>query len=563
MAEQPLTTVKVLPEEMSGLQNMALDIPSQDMRQLGMVGLTGTHLTGVAGNVMQIPGIEGDLPYAGLPANMNPWPEVYFSGLTYGGEGMDRLTGVRKTMHDAELQVQRERLLAAQQIRTLQELLARERLNFQAVTTKNKAEKEELEGKIPPLQRIIEELNAKIKENQAEIKKWMDMVPPRDEEILKLKGLLENEQKLRDTAERTLDFERKGADEKIVNLERGLQLEKDALAELRHAKEKEREAAAAKEIALADAIEVERRQIEALEAQAKHADGAQKLSAMEADEKIRLLKKKIDEDAAAVIEAQAKMQSARDLFEGEKEALELQLSTEKGKVKGLQALQGADAADMEKKCRMIEDALGAERAKTFETKTKLEGEKTAFGRDVLRLQDLLERERGRVSELEDRLELERIRLSKEIAVGKEDLDLEKKKLLNATNRDQKDLHLLAKEKHELTLLLEKEKNKRLDSEKRLEGDRANFDKLKLDFEARIDTFRNRNTDIEDELRREIATLQKLIETLREQVTFERKRREVHDVNVASKTTTELVTGAMAKGADRFSATSKAGLSKHL
>merc|ERR1711990_372780 len=104
---------------------------------------------------------------------------------------------------------------------------------------------------------------------------------------------------------------------------------------------------------------------------------------------------------------------------------------------------------------------------------------------------------------------------------------------------------------------EKEKNKRLDSEKRLEGDRANFDKLKLDFEARIDTFRNRNTDIEDELRREIATLQKLIETLREQVTFERKRRDVH---VASKTTTELVTGAMAKGADRFGATSKAGLS---
>merc|ERR1711915_754108 len=71
------------------------------------------------------------------------------------------------------------------------------------------------------------------------------------------------------------------------------------------------------------------------------------------------------------------------------------------------------------------------------------------------------------------------------------------------------------------------------------GDRKNFDKLKLDFEARIDTFRNRNTDIEDELRREIATLQKLIETLREQVTFERKRREVHDVNIASKTTTEL------------------------
>ena len=56
------------------------------------------------------------------------------------------------------------------------------------MTVKNKAEKEEVEAKIPPLQRIIEELNAKIKENQAEIKKWSDMVPPRDEEILKLKG---------------------------------------------------------------------------------------------------------------------------------------------------------------------------------------------------------------------------------------------------------------------------------------------------------------------------------------------------------------------------------------
>merc|ERR1712135_238335 len=165
--------------------------------------------------------------------------------------------------------VQRERLLAAQQIRTLQELLARERLNFQAVVVKNKSEKEEVEAKIPPLQRIIEELNAKIKEQQAKIGDLSDMIPPRDEEILKLKGLLENERTLSDTAERTLDFERKGAEEKIVNLERGLQVEKDALAELRHAKEKEREAAAAKEIALADAIEVEKRQIEALEAQAK------------------------------------------------------------------------------------------------------------------------------------------------------------------------------------------------------------------------------------------------------------------------------------------------------
>merc|ERR1712193_391432 len=183
------------------------------------------------------------------------------------------------------------------------------------------------------------------------------------------------------------------------------------------------------------------------------------------------------------------------------------------------------------------------------------GEKSGFGRDILRLQDLLERERQRVAELEDRLEQERIRLNKEIAVGKEDLDLEKKKLLNATNRDQKDLALVVKEKHELTMALEKEKNKRLDVEKRLDTDRKNFDKLKFDFEERIDTFRNRNTDIEDELRREI-------ETLREQVQFERKRREVHDVNVASKTTTALVGGALAKGADRYS-TSMAGMSKHL
>merc|ERR1712168_207139 len=160
------------------------------------------------------------------------------------------------------------------------------------------------------------------------------------------------------------------------------------------------------------------------------------------------------------------------------------------------------------------------------------------------------------------MEMERVRLNKEIAVGKEDSDLEKKKLLNATNRDQKDLAIIAKEKHELTLNLEKEKNKRLETEKQLDTDRKNFDELKLDFEARIDTFRNRNTDIEDELRREIATLQKLIETLREQGTFERKRREVHDVNIASKTTTELVSGAMAKGADRFS-NSMAGMSKML
>merc|ERR1711970_968381 len=365
-----------------------------------------------------------------------------------------------------------------------------------------------------------------------------------DEEILKLRGLLEIEQKLRDTAERTLDFERKGAEEKIVNLERGLQLEKDALQEVHHAREKEREVAQAKEIALQDALEPPKRQIEALEAQAK-------LAAMEAEEQVRLLKKKIDEDQSRIIEAEAKQKSAHDLFEGEKEAMALQLSTEHGKSKGLQALQGADAASWERKVRMVEDALGAERAKSFEVKTKLEGEKTALGR-----------ERLRVGELEDRLEMERVRLNKEINVGKEDLDLEKKKLLNATNRDQKDLAIIAKEKHEPTLNLEKEKNKRLESEKKLEIDRKNFDKLKLDFEARIDTFRNRNTDIEDELRREIATLQKLIETLREQVTFERKRREVHDVNVASKTTTELVSGALAKGADRFS-NSMAGMSKHL
>merc|ERR1719431_1495773 len=99
----------------------------------------------------------------------------------------------------------------------------------------------------------------------------------------------------------------------------------------------------------------------------------------------------------------------------------LQLSTEQGKLKGLQALQGADAASWEKKVRMVEDALGAERAKSFEVKTKLEGEKSTFGRDILRLQDLLERERQRVAELEDRMEMKRVRLNKEIAVGKEDL----------------------------------------------------------------------------------------------------------------------------------------------
>merc|ERR1711970_875339 len=117
-----------------------------------------------------------------------------------------------------------------------------------------------------------------------------------DEEILKLRGLLENEQKLRDAAERTLDFERKGAEEKIVNLERGLQLEKDALQEVHHAREKEREVAQAKEIALQDALEPPKRQIEALGAQAK-------LAAMEAEEQVRLLKKKIDEDQSRIIEA--------------------------------------------------------------------------------------------------------------------------------------------------------------------------------------------------------------------------------------------------------------------
>merc|ERR1712042_330560 len=88
--------------------------------------------------------------------------------------------------------------------------------------------------------------------------------------------------------------------------------EKDALAELRHAKEKEREA----------------------------------------EEKVRLLKKKIDEDQARIIEAEAKQKSAQDLFEGEKDALALQLSTAEGKVKGLQALQGADAAGWEKETNL-------------------------------------------------------------------------------------------------------------------------------------------------------------------------------------------------------------------
>ena len=40
-----------------------------------------------------------------------------------------------------------------------------------------------------------------------------------------------------------------------------------------------------------------------------------------------------------------------------------------------------------------------------EVKSKLEGEKSTFGRDILRLQDLLERERQRVAELEDRVSL--------------------------------------------------------------------------------------------------------------------------------------------------------------
>ena len=42
----------------------------------------------------------------------------------------------------------------------------------------------------------------------------------------------------------------------------------------------------------------------------------QKLAALEAEEKVRLLKKKIDEDQARIIEAEAKQKSALDLFEG-------------------------------------------------------------------------------------------------------------------------------------------------------------------------------------------------------------------------------------------------------
>jgi hypothetical protein len=43
-----------------------------------------------------------------------------------------------------------------------------------------------------------------------------------------------------------------------------------------------------------------------------------------------------------------------------------------------------------------------------------------------------------------------------------------------------------------------------------------------------------------------------------QVTFERKRREVHDVNVASKANTSLVSGALSKGADRFHSSNASG-----
>ena len=38
---------------------------------------------------------------------------------------------------------------------------------------------------------------------------------------------------------------------------------------------------------------------------------------MEGEEQIRLLKKQVDENAAKIIEAEAKQKSAKDLFEGD------------------------------------------------------------------------------------------------------------------------------------------------------------------------------------------------------------------------------------------------------
>ena len=43
----------------------------------------------------------------------------------------------------------------------------------------------------------------------------------------------------------------------------------------------------------------------------------QKLAKLDADEQARVLKKRIDDDQAKIIEAEAKQKSARDLFEGE------------------------------------------------------------------------------------------------------------------------------------------------------------------------------------------------------------------------------------------------------
>ena len=42
-----------------------------------------------------------------------------------------------------------------------------------------------------------------------------------------------------------------------------------------------------------------------------------KLKDMEGEEQIRLLKKQVDENAAKIIEAEAKQKSAKDLFEGD------------------------------------------------------------------------------------------------------------------------------------------------------------------------------------------------------------------------------------------------------
>jgi len=507
---------------------------------------TGGALTPEQMSGVSMPGY----PFFGLSAGDNPWPAPYFTGLAYGQGGYDRVTQLKNTYIDVEQTVTRERLLAANQIRVLQECLARERASFMAFETKTKQEGSVTATKEAAAAALQKQLETKIQEQKDGLEKIHGEKMGVEDNLLRVQGLLDNEKKLHDTCKHDLDQERLNHAHNKKSLEGELAQEKAHLEEmrcdndnLRKDKEVERAAGIEREsqlkVGLGDVAEQARREAD---------DALNKLKLLEIEkaEKERVMKKEIDDTTAARIESDAKACSARDLFEGEIEVLKFQVEGEQAKVKGLKAIAGESEAGHEKKCRMIEDALGAERNKSFEVKTKLDGEKSQFGRDLIRFQELLATERARTAELEDKIDHDRMKHGHELESSRQDLTLEKKKALNAENRDSKDLALAIKEQHNLNLLFEKEKNKKSDLERMMDIERKNFDKIKIELNERMESHRNRNTDVEDELRREIATLQRLIQTLKEQVQFEKTRREVHDVNFASKTSTVKLERQMGK-----------------